>query len=47
MLSDVFAVLVLVGVATALVIRTVVRPARFVGSHVGEGYFILGLIASS
>jgi len=44
-LSDVFAVLVLVGVATALVIRTVVRPARFVGSHVGEGYFILGLIA--
>ncbi|HEY4413030.1 MAG TPA: heterodisulfide reductase-related iron-sulfur binding cluster [Gaiellaceae bacterium] len=44
-LADVFAVLVLVGVATALVIRTVVRPARFVGSHVGEGYFILGLIA--
>jgi len=44
-LSDVFAVLVLVGVATALVIRTVVRPARFVGSHVGEGYCILGLIA--
>ena len=44
-LSDVFAVLVLAGVATALVIRTVVRPARFVGSHVGEGYFILGLIA--
>ena len=45
MLSDVFAVLVLAGVATALVIRTVVRPARFAGSHVGEGYFILGLIA--
>jgi Fe-S oxidoreductase len=45
-LADVFAVLVLVGVATALVIRTVVRPARFVGSHVGEGYFILGLIAA-
>jgi len=44
-LSDVFAVLVLVGVATALVIRTIVRPARFVGSHVGEGYVILGLIA--
>ncbi len=44
-LSDVFAVLVLVGVATALVIRMVVRPARFVGSHVAEGYFILGLIA--
>jgi Fe-S oxidoreductase len=44
-LSDVFAVLVLVGVATALVIRTIVRPARFVGSHVAEGYFILGLIA--
>jgi Fe-S oxidoreductase len=36
---------VLVGVATALVIRTVVRPARFVGSHVAEGYFILELIA--
>ncbi len=44
-LSDVFAVLVLVGVATALIIRTVVRPARFVGSHVAEGYFILGLIS--
>ncbi|HEY8029166.1 MAG TPA: heterodisulfide reductase-related iron-sulfur binding cluster [Gaiellaceae bacterium] len=44
-LSDVFAVLVLVGVATALVIRTIVRPARFVGSHVAEGYFILGMIA--
>ena len=26
-------------------IRAVVRPERFVGSHVGEGYVILGLIA--
>ncbi len=43
-LSDVFAVLVLVGVVTAVVIRAVVRPVRFVGSHAGEGYFILGLI---
>ncbi|TMM11957.1 MAG: 4Fe-4S dicluster domain-containing protein [Actinobacteria bacterium] len=44
-LSDVFAVLVLVGVATAVVIRKVVRPARFAGSHLGEADLILGLIA--
>jgi Fe-S oxidoreductase len=43
--SDVFAVLVLVGVATAVVIRKVVRPARFAGSHLGEADLILGLIA--
>jgi len=45
-LSDVFAVLVLVGVATAVVIRKVVRPARFEGSHLGEADLILGLIAA-
>ncbi|MFL5912362.1 MAG: heterodisulfide reductase-related iron-sulfur binding cluster [Gaiellaceae bacterium] len=44
-MADVFAVLVLGGVATAVVIRAVVRPERFRGSHVAEGYVILGLIA--
>jgi Fe-S oxidoreductase len=44
-LSDVFAVLVLVGVATAVVIRKVVRPQRFQGSHLGEADLILSLIA--
>jgi Fe-S oxidoreductase len=44
-LGDVFAVLVLVGVATALAIRKVVRPARFEGSHLGEADLILTLIA--
>jgi Fe-S oxidoreductase len=41
----VFAVLVLVGIATALVIRKLVRPARFEGSHLGEADFILFMIA--
>jgi Fe-S oxidoreductase len=44
-LVDLFAVLVLAGVITAVVIRTLQRPARFAGSHVGEAYLILGLIA--
>jgi Fe-S oxidoreductase len=44
-LVDVFAVLVLVGVVTALVIRKLVRPARFQGSHLREADFILLLIA--
>ena len=44
-LVDVFVLLVLAGVVTAVVIRTVVRPARFEGSHRGEGFVILGLIA--
>jgi len=44
-LSDVFACLVLVGVVTAVVIRKVVRPQRFAGSHSGEADLILGLIA--
>src|SRR5205085_357414 len=44
-LSDVFAVLVLVGVVAALVIRKLVRPQRFAGSHLGEADVILGLIA--
>jgi Fe-S oxidoreductase len=43
--TEVFAVLVLVGVATALVIRKLVRPARFEGSHLGEADFILFMIA--
>ena len=44
-LSDVFAALVLVGVVTAFVIRKVVRPERFRGSHLGEADLILALIA--
>jgi Fe-S oxidoreductase len=44
-LVEVFAVLVLVGVVTALVIRKIVRPARFEGSHLGEADFILFMIA--
>jgi len=37
---------VLVGVATAVVIRKIVRPARFAGSHLGEADFILAMIAA-
>jgi Fe-S oxidoreductase len=42
---DVFIVLVLVGIVTAVVIRKLVRPARFRGSHRGEADVILLLIA--
>ncbi len=45
LLVDVFAVLVLAGVVTALVIRKVQRPPRFKGSHIGEADLILALIA--
>ncbi len=45
-LSDVFAGLVLAGVAAALAIRKVVRPERFAGSHLGEADLILALIAA-
>jgi Fe-S oxidoreductase len=38
-------VLVAVGVAAAFVIRKIVRPARFEGSHLGEADLILALIA--
>jgi Fe-S oxidoreductase len=44
-LADLFAVLVLLGVATAFAIRKLVRPARFEGSHLGEAELILALIA--
>ena len=44
-LADIFCVLVLVGVATAVVIRKIVRPERFRGSHLGEADFILFMIA--
>jgi Fe-S oxidoreductase len=44
-LSDVFCVLVLAGVTTAVVIRKIVRPERFRGSHLGEADFILFMIA--
>ena len=42
---DLFAVLVLVGVLGAFLIRKAQRPARFEGSHLGEADLILGLIA--
>jgi Fe-S oxidoreductase len=46
LLVDIFAVLVLVGVASAAWIRKVQRPARFQGSHLGEADLILALIAT-
>ena len=45
LLVDVFCVLVLTGVATAVAIRKIQRPARFEGSHMGEADLILALIA--
>jgi Fe-S oxidoreductase len=42
---DLFVVLVLAGVGSAVFIRKVVRPARFQGSHRGEADFILLMIA--
>jgi Fe-S oxidoreductase len=45
-LVDVFAVLVLIGVVSALWIRKVQRPQRFQGSHLGEADLILGMIAT-
>ena len=44
-LANVFCVLALIGVATALYIRKVVRPRRFEGSHLGEADLILAWIA--
>jgi Fe-S oxidoreductase len=46
LLADVFCVLVLVGVVSALWVRKVVRPKRFEGSHLGEADLILALIAT-
>jgi Fe-S oxidoreductase len=45
LLVDAFALLVLLGVITAFVIRKVQRPKRFVGSHIGEADLILAMIA--
>ena len=45
-LADLFAVLVLIGVVSALYIRKVQRPRRFEGSHLGEADLILALIAT-
>jgi Fe-S oxidoreductase len=45
LMVDGFAFFVLVGVITAFVIRKVQRPARFVGSHLGEADVILLWIA--
>ncbi len=46
LLVDIFAVLVLVGVVSALWIRKVQRPKRFEGSHLGEADLILAMIAT-
>jgi Fe-S oxidoreductase len=43
---DIFATLVLLGVAGAFWIRKVQRPERFKGSHLGEADLILALIAT-
>ena len=43
-LVDVFVIAVLAGVVAAVVIRKIVRPARFDGSHLGEADLILALI---
>ncbi len=43
-MSDVFVVLVFVGVVAAVVNRKVLRPERFRGSHLGEADFILVMI---
>jgi Fe-S oxidoreductase len=44
-LTDVFCMLVLAGVLTAVAIRKILRPERFRGSHLGEADFILFMIA--
>jgi heterodisulfide reductase subunit C len=44
LVQDVFAVLVIVGVAMAVFIRKVQRPERFKGSHLEEADFILLMI---
>jgi len=46
LLVDVFGLLVALGVAAALAIRKIQRPARFQGSHLGEADLILSLIAA-
>jgi Fe-S oxidoreductase len=43
---DLFAALVLVGVAIALGIRLILRPVRFVGSYLGVAYTILAFEAA-
>ena len=44
LIQDVFSVLVIVGVAMAVLIRKVQRPERFKGSHLEEADFILLMI---
>jgi Fe-S oxidoreductase/nitrate reductase gamma subunit len=46
LLVDIFCVLVLIGVLSALYVRKVLRPRRFEGSHMGEADLILALIAT-
>jgi Fe-S oxidoreductase len=46
LLQDLFCVLVLTGVALALINRLVVRPLRFAGSHTRDAVLILAWIAS-
>ncbi len=43
-IQDLFAALVIVGIAIALWIRLVLRPDRFVGSHTRDAYLILAWI---
>jgi Fe-S oxidoreductase len=45
-MTDLFAVLVLIGVLAAAYVRKVLRPRRFQGSHLGEADLILALIAT-
>jgi Fe-S oxidoreductase len=45
LLVDIFALLVLAGVVSAVAIRKLQRPPRFEGSHLGEADLILALIA--
>ncbi|MDE3134769.1 MAG: (Fe-S)-binding protein [Acidobacteriota bacterium] len=46
LLVDSFCVLVLLGVCSACYVRRVMRPRRFQGSHAGDAYLILALIAT-
>ncbi|MGH2860338.1 MAG: (Fe-S)-binding protein [Solirubrobacteraceae bacterium] len=45
LMVDIFCVLVLFGVCSAFYVRRFVRPRRFEGSHAGDAYLILALIA--
>ena len=44
-LVDVFVILVLLGVVFGFINRSIIKPERFKGSHSGDAYFILAMIA--